>query len=112
LISRRKFLEQFGLKKCKISSYIAEIKQIRRSIENIYLDKTKEQLFDLFEMITSDMTDLHNHIEALKSTYIKLQNHLGLAESIYDFNLHQIDLLNQYRKISYTNKVTFFFIYL
>ena len=56
-----------GRIRSKISSYISEISQITRNIENLYIVKTKEQLFDLFEMITSDLQDLKNHFENLKS---------------------------------------------
>ena len=68
-ISEKKYEEQSGIIKSKISSYIREIKLTTRSVENTYLSKTKEQLFDLFEMITSDLQDLKNHIENLKSMY-------------------------------------------
>ncbi len=51
----------------KIINYICDIKQINRKIDSFYMIITKEQLVDLFEMIISDLKEVRNRIEDLKS---------------------------------------------
>lgn len=67
IISESEFEESCGLINSRISNSFYEISYLNRAIENLYFLKTKEQLFDLFEMISSDLKDVTNQIENLKS---------------------------------------------
>jgi len=77
VITKSEYAEQTNLIKSKIKGYIAEINGLQRTIENLYIVKTKEQLYDLFEMITSDLKDLKNHVDNLKSKYNTTYNYFN-----------------------------------
>ena len=89
--------EKCGLAKSQIAKYIMEINQLNTQVDKLHFNVTKEQLFDLFEMITSDLKDLNNSIENMKN----------LAKTITCFSTNQLELLKQYKKINFTNKLIY-----